>query len=417
MIDILRRHAAEFVRAERSAAVPQVQSTLAKLSVCRTAALGSRLFGCRECGEVKRVHHSCGDRHCPQCRGASRANWVDSAAAWILPGIDYYQVVFTIPSELSSLALGNRREIFNLLFRSAWRSLKTVLESEQHYEAAAAMVLHTWNQKLDAHIHVHAVVPGGGPSLETPGQWTSATPPSGREHHDHWLVDADILRAEFRKRFLRGLKQLHRRKALNLNAEWSHLRKGETFAAWLQPLESIDWVTYIQPPPAASSQPRDIVKYLARYLTGGPISDFRLTHYDGHRVTFTARTGTVHGGSDEVEPVTLSAVEFVRRWSLHILPSSYTKSRRFGGLSNHHAKRYLAQCRELLARHAVTDATGENTDALNLAAAKTDDVSHRCDHCNGRLELLVSSKRTSWRDLFAGTLRPPWYDPPLRSAG
>ena len=159
------------------------------------------------------------------------------------------------------------------------------------------------------------------------------------------------------------------------------------------------------------------MKYLARYLTGGPISDFRLTHYDGHRVTFTARTGTVRGGSDEVEPVTLSAVEFVRRWSLHILPSSYTKSRRFGGLSNHHAKRYLAQCRELLARHAVTDATGENTDALNLAAAKTDDVSHRCDHCNGHLELLVSSKRTSWRDLFAGTLRPPWYDPPLRSAG
>ena len=154
MIDILRRHAAEFVRAERSAAVPQVQSTLAKLSVCRTAALGSRLYGCRECGEVKRVHHSCGDRHCPQCRGASRANWVDSAAAWILPGIDYYQVVFTIPSELSSFALGNRREMFNLLFRSAWRSLKTVLESEQHYEAAAAMVLHTWNQKLDAHIHV-----------------------------------------------------------------------------------------------------------------------------------------------------------------------------------------------------------------------------------------------------------------------
>ena len=127
VIDILRRHAAEFVRAERPAAVPQVQSTLAKLSVCRTAALGSRLYGCRECGEVKRVHHSCGDRHCPQCRGASRANWVDSAAAWILPGIDYYQVVFTIPSELSSFALGNRREMFNLLFRSAWRSLKTVL--------------------------------------------------------------------------------------------------------------------------------------------------------------------------------------------------------------------------------------------------------------------------------------------------
>ena len=416
------------MRACASVAVPHVTSTLAKLSVCRTDALGSMLYGCRDCGELKRVHHSCGDRHCPQCRGAARASWVDSASTWILPNIDYYQVVFTIPSELSALALGNRREMFNLLFRSAWRSLRHVIEDEQQFEAAAAMVLHTWNQKLDAHIHVHAVVPGGGPSLDKPNAWKTPSPPPGREHHDFWLVDANVLRAEFRERFLDGLKRLHRDGKLKLDGDWSFLRSAAAFNAWLQPLETIDWVTFIQPPPTELSRPDEIVKYLARYLTGGPISDFRITNEDGHKVTFTARTGATHGGSDEIEEVTVPAVEFVRRWCLHILPSGYTKSRRFGGLSNHHAKRYLAQCRELLAAAALAPSTtdsapvAENTkpeskQELPDPNLEIDPFAHRCDHCAGRLILLIRSHRTSWRDVFSGASRPAWYDPPRTMSG
>ena len=206
-----------------------------------------------------------------------------------------------MPDELSSLALGNRREMFHLLFRSAWRALKHVLETEQQYEAAAAMVLHTWNQHLDAHVHVHAVVPGGGPSLTQPGTWKSAEPPPDRRWQQWWLVDADVLRAAFRQRFLSGLKRLQAAGKLKLEGEWSHLRDATTFHNWLRPLQSVDWVTYIQPPPGASSNPVDVVKYLARYLTGGPISDYRLVDYDGQHVTFTARTGTTRGGSEELD--------------------------------------------------------------------------------------------------------------------
>ncbi|MFK7817528.1 MAG: transposase [Planctomycetaceae bacterium] len=399
--------------ADSSAAVPHVQSTLAKISVCRTAALGSKLYGCRSCGEVKRVHHSCGDRHCPQCRGASRVNWVDSAATWVLPNMDYYQVVFTIPDCLSSLTLGNRRVMFDLLFRSAWSSLKKTVEDEQQFEAAAAMVLHTWNQKLDAHVHVHAVVPGGGPSLQKENAWKSAEPPPGREYHDFWLVDADTLRTEFRKQFLRGLKRLHQRGQLKLDGQWSDLRDADAFESWLSPLETIDWVAYIQPPPTGSSQPFDVVKYLARYLTGGPISDYRITNYDGHNVTFTARSGTVHGGSDETEAVELPAVEFIRRWCLHILPKGYTKSRRFGGLSNQHSKRYLNQCRKLL-----DDASGKetvdlsDTDQGQLPGTNSDPPEQCCHHCGSPLHLMHTANRTSWRDIFHGSLRPAWYAPP-----
>jgi hypothetical protein len=182
----------------------------------------------------------------------------------IVDGVDHYQVVFTLPDQLSALALGNRRIIFNLLFHAAWKSLKRVLEDERAYEAAAAMVLHTWNQHLDAHVHLHAVVPGGGPSLRHPGKWKNAVPPPHERSSRWWLVDADDLRYEFRETFLTGLRRLHAKGEPKLEGEWAHLQDDSAFDDFLAPLEVNSWVTYIQSPPTESSQPADIVKYLAR---------------------------------------------------------------------------------------------------------------------------------------------------------
>ena len=127
----------------RRQAVPQVQSVLAKLALCRTAALGGRTWECPQCQHRCQLYNSCTDRHCPQCSGAKRADWLDKTAGLLLPGVDYFQVVFTLPDELSRLALAQRREIFNLLFRTAWASLREVLQEELQIDPAALMVLHT----------------------------------------------------------------------------------------------------------------------------------------------------------------------------------------------------------------------------------------------------------------------------------
>jgi hypothetical protein len=168
---------------------------------------------------------------------------MDSAAKLLLPGIDYFQVVFTMPGKLSSLALGNRREMFDLLFRSAWRALKQVIEDEQQFEAAASMILHLWNQHLESHIHLHAFVPSGGPSLTTPGEWTTARPPAHLRQDRLWLANADKLRLAFRTEFLKGLRSLHRRGKLKLTGEWGFLRQTAAFEVWLKPLEEKPWVT------------------------------------------------------------------------------------------------------------------------------------------------------------------------------
>jgi len=286
------------------------------------------------------VYNSCGDRHCPQCSGAKRADWLESTSELLLEGVDYYQVVFTMPEELARLALGNRWVMYRLLFRSAWEALKGVIEDEQQFEAAAVMVLHTWNQKLDHHPHVHAVVPGGGPSLTTSDRWKTSTAPKNRPWIDQWLVDADVLKDRYRERFLKNVRGAHRRGELKLEGEWSDLSDRSSFEKWLEPLESKSWVVHIEAPPQ-DCVPEQVVKYLARYLTGGPISGSRLVRHEDGQVTFTARKGTKTGGSRETEAMTVSGVEFVRRWSLHILPKGFTKTGRYGGYSNRHRQRYF----------------------------------------------------------------------------
>jgi hypothetical protein len=328
---------------------------------------------------------------------------MDSAAKLLLPGIDYFQVVFTMPGKLSSLALGNRREMFDLLFRSAWRALKQVIEDEQQFEAAASMILHLWNQHLESHIHLHAFVPSGGPSLTMPGEWTTARPPVHLRQDRLWLVDADELRLAFRTEFLKGLRSLHRRDKLKLTGEWEFLRQTAEFEVWLEPLEDKSWVTFIQAPPEHSS-PEHVLRYLARYLTGGPISDRRLLHHEDGRVTFLARTGTTHGGSDETEAVEVSGAEFVRRWSLFIFPKGYTKTRRYGGYSNYHRKRYLLDCAELLSVVADKPVAPDVTESAEY------DGERRCPHCETILLCVSATEKSSWCDVMRSSVRPGWYD-------
>ncbi len=401
----------------RQQAAPQVQSTLAKLSLCRTAALGGRRYRCDACDSECTVYNSCGDRHCPQCSGARRADWLTSTSELLLPGVRYFQVVFTIPDKLSSLALGNRRELYGLLFHSAWQSLREVIGEEQGYEASAAMVLHTWNQKLEPHAHVHALVPGGGPSLNGERRWVTSRRPRVKTCDGKYLVDAAELRQRFRSTFLDGLRHLHRKGALKLEGEWAHLHDTSAFEAWLAPLEQITWVTYIEPPPTEQSTPEHVLKYLARYLTGGPISDRRLISHENGEVTFRARMGKTSGGDAQTEAITVSGTEFVRRWSLHILPKNYTKTRRFGGYCNRHQKRYIAECQALLdaagASTTLPDSAASATPAMlpiGDPSAESDGRTPCCPTCGTHMQCIAADERSNWFIVMHSDSRPRWYN-------
>ena len=405
-MDLLRRYAPKFLDEYRSQAAPQVHSVLAKLSLCRTAALGGRIHECRRCRHRCPVYNSCLDRHCPQCSGGRRADWLEKTAELLLPKVPYFQVVFTVPEQLSALMLGNRRATYGLLFRAAWEALGAVLREELGCEPAALMVLHSWNQRLGHHPHLHALVPGGGPAGD--GQrWIGGRGrfPDGRERP--YLVDHRRLSERFRDQFLAGLLGLHRGGKLKLVGEWSSWRDSAAFVDWLGTFRGSPWVVYIEPPPTEASRPEQVLKYLARYLTGGPISDRRLIQHADGQVTFWARSPDKAAGNPS-EPYTLTGVEFTRRWSLHILPKGFVKSRCFGGYSCRNRESYLRRCRALLG--------AEPTAPEPVATAGEPPLEERpstlaCPRCQAEMECVVDVARPGWNVVLNGGDRPGWYDP------
>ncbi len=404
--EILGQYTPGFVAQHARQAVPQVQSTLAKLSLCRTAALGGRALKCKSCGHRGAVYNSCGDRHCPQCRGARRTAWLESTRELLLPEVDYFQVVFTLPGELSALALGNRRPVYDLLFAAAWQALCEVLEEQFGFRPAALMVLHTWNQRLDAHPHVHALVPGGGPSV-CGQRWIKSRHPRHRRKRKPYLVDNELLSERFRGKFLDGIERLHQQGKLRLDDQYATSPAGDPFAALLLDLQSLPWVVYIQAPPGKNASPERVLKYLARYMTGGPISDRRLVSHVSGEVTFLARNTEKpkRKGPTKLVPVALSGVEFTRRWSLHILPKGYTKVRRYGGYSNRHCDSYLNRCRQLLEIRPVSSDPESETDSQ----ADSDSLAARCPNCFGPMTCIAATERPGWSVVMAGPARPLWY--------
>ena len=399
------------------------ESVLAKLSLCRTRALGGKTYQCDDCSELTEVFHSCSDRHCPQCSGCKRYDFALRAEELILEGVTYYQVVFTLPSELSELALANRLAMADLLFESAAASLRKTIRSQQDYDPASMMVLHTWNQQLQPHWHVHALVPGGGPSLQG-DHWKSAEAPAGANNSDgFYLVDAISLRESFRKAAISKLKRLYKAGELKLgDGKFAHLKAESAWQEFCDELAERDWVSFIQPPPTQSCTGEQVVRYLTRYLTGGPISERRIVAADGEDVTFLAREGKRVGGDREQVPVTLKTLEFVRRWCLHIQPEQLTKTRYFGGWCSRKRTQYQARCAELLGASAVIppDHVVERTELAEgcpeLADGSRewslDDLFLQCQSCAGQsLRFIGATAKPSWSSVLThlDARCPPWY--------
>ena len=277
VIDLLKQYAWDTMRRYSHRTARQVESVLAKITLCRTQALGGRLYRCPSCQHQMPVYNSCMDRHCPQCSGSRRVQWVEKTVKLIIKDVNYFHVIFTLPDKINSLALGNRKEVYSLLMQACWQALDDVLRQEQGIQPAAKTVLHTWNQELGVHLHVHALVPGGGPSVDGK-RWIETKHPTHKRRKKLYLCDNRTLSQRFRKKFIDGMRRLHRKGLLKFEYQWQG--ESTTFEPWLKKLGDLDWNVYIEPPPKKTSSADQVVKYLARYMTGGPISDSRLISHE-----------------------------------------------------------------------------------------------------------------------------------------
>ena len=339
--EVIRSCYDEFLERYGKGLTPEQRRTLDDLARCRTAALGGHVLECPQCGHRQISYNSCGNRHCPKCQATASARWLEAQAADLLP-VPYFHVVFTLPSDLGPIALHNPRRVYGLLMQAAAETLIELAADPKHLGAKVGvlMTLHTWGQKLDLHPHVHCVVTGGGLSLDE-SHWVVGS--------DHFFLPERVLGRVFRGKFLAGLHTAFRRGKLRFPGKLAALADPRQFNHLLSQTVRTDWVVYAKPPWGG---PATVLKYLARYTHKTAISNRRLLSLEDGQVTFRWKD-YAHGGRQRT--MTLDAIEFVRRFLMHVLPSGFVRIRHYGILANCHRREKLMRCRELLGATPMTD--------------------------------------------------------------
>jgi hypothetical protein len=348
--DIIRAHGDRFIETHGTWLTAQHHRVLRAIARCRTAALGGHLDRCAHCAHRTISYNSCRNRHCPKCLTHARDQWLAERRQELLP-VGYHHVVFTLPHELSWLALQNKQVVYDLLIRASAATLLEVAADPKHLGAAIGFlsVLHTWGQNLLHHPHVHCVIPVGGLSADRT-HWVHPRYP--------FFLPVKVLSRVFRGKFVAGLRCAFRLGRLAFSGRLRPLSQAPAFRTFLRRLFRHDWVVYAKPP---FGGPEHVLQYLARYTHRVAISNHRILNVADDRVTFQWKD---YRHENQPRTMTISAVEFLRRFCLHVLPKGFVRIRFFGFLAHRRRAHDLPQCRGVLAScasQAITTPTVEET--------------------------------------------------------
>jgi hypothetical protein len=313
---------------------PHVAKAVRSILRCRTSVLGGHIHACDHCGSELPVYNGCQTRHCPSCQGGARRKWLEDRREELLP-VEYFHVVFTLPHQLNALIDANRKRLLSEFFSVTGWVLQRFAHDPQwrlEGELGYLALLHTWNQRLAEHFHIHCLVPGGV-WREADGVWK----PCRRK----WLFEKDALADAFRNRFIKRLRALRRQKKLAYSGG-AALADEAAWEALLGALKIKKWIVY---PKATPGKPVKALEYLARYTHKVAISDSRIKSIENGHVTYTWRD-RADNNTEKLDTIPLE--EFTTRFCYHILPERFHKIRYGGWLSAARRKKTLAAIREVL---------------------------------------------------------------------
>jgi hypothetical protein len=365
--DIVRAAGRSFIEKNRSRLTWQHVRVLRAIERCRTAALGGHLDQCSRCGQQAISYNSCRNRHCGKCQTNARDRWLADREKELLD-VPYVHVVFTLPHQLSQLALANKRPLYDLLFRASAATLLEIAADPKHLGADIGFmtVLHTWGQNVLHHPHVHCVIPAGGLSLD-------------RQRWIHpryaFFLPVKVLSRVFRGKFHAGLKKAFRKKQPTFPGALAPLAQERAFHSFLRSLFRQDWVVYAKPP---FGGPRHVLHYLARYTHRVAISNHRLVNFADDQVTFRWKD-YAHGSKQKL--MTVTTEEFLRRFLLHVLPHGFVRIRFFGFLANRRRKTLLPLCHRLLQKASPRTLASIQPKACSRAV-------WQCPRCGGSMLLM-----------------------------
>ena len=365
--DLVRNAGAAFIERNRQWIRWRHVKVLLAIARCRTAALGGHLDECIRCAHRAPIsYNSCRNRHCPKCQTAARERWIAARRRELLP-TRYLHVVFTLPRHLAPLVLHNKKVLYDLLFRTSAETLLEVARDPRHLGAEIGFfsVLHTWNQKLQLHPHVHCVVAAGGLSPDHT-RWV-------RSRENYFLPKA-VLRKVFRGKFVAALRQAFRDGELHFPEKLKLLAHPKIFAAWLRPLFRKDWVVYLKRP---FGGPEYVLHYLGRYTHRVAISNHRLISFADGQVTFRWRDS-----ANQQQRTALSHDQFLRRFLFHLLPQGFVRIRHFGFLACRRRANTLPICFQLLG------AAQEPLEQRHAVSQEHPPDLYRCPKCGGPMKVI-----------------------------
>lgn len=315
--DVFRLYGTQYRRDHPTLSTAQHRAMRA-IERCRTAALGGHLQQCDHCGHRVISYNSCRNRNCPKCQSSAAKRWLQQREKEILP-VAYFHVVFTIPKEIAQIALGNQKVIYSILFRSVARTLLQVSQNHFGAEIGFLAILHTWGQNLNYHPHIHCIVSGGAWN-DNQKLWIAS--------RKNFFLPVAVLSKVFRGKFLSSLRAVYAIGKLNFSGQLSHIIDRCCFNTFIKPAANSNWIVYCKPPFGGPSQ---VLRYLGRYTHRIAISNHRIISLDNGNVIFRWKD---YRDRSKNKILSLSALEFIRRFLMHVVPTRFVRIRHYGFLSN-----------------------------------------------------------------------------------
>jgi hypothetical protein len=331
--EIFRKHGRGYL--QNYSASPEQVGVLNQIVTCRTVAQGGHIEFCDKCGNQRISYNSCRNRHCPKCQTMTKERWLDKRKSELLP-VPYFHLVFTLPHELNPIILCNMKELLDLLFSSVNQVIKLFTADPQwRLEGNPGFigVIHTWNQTLLDHFHLHCLVPGGVLSDDRT-VWTGSK--------ENFLFRTRSLVKAFKNIYIKGLWQLKNENCLKFPGRTATYEAIPEFTRLIRTIEKKKWSGFAKSP---FSGPEKVLEYLGRYTHRVAISNYRIKTFENRKVTFTWKDRSDNNTTKEM---TLKAEEFIRRFLLHVLPKGFKKIRYFGFLSPRYKSNNIKIIRELM---------------------------------------------------------------------
>jgi hypothetical protein len=372
--DVVRQYGADYLARYGAVTSTAQRRVLQAVAQCRTAVLGGHKAQCDRCGHEEISYNSCRNRHCPKCQGRAQAAWLAAREQELL-AVPYCHVVFTLPAQLSPLALQNPRTVYTLLFQAVAETLQTIARDPQHLGAEIGFlgVLHTWGQTLHHHPHIHCLVPAGGLAFD--GRAWVACP-------KRFFLPVRVLSRFFRRTFLTALRQAAAQERLSMQGQCQRWSSPPAWHQFLRALQQTEWVVYAKPPLAG---PQQVFRYLARYTHRVAITNRRLLACHDGQVTFRWKD---YQRGNRQRIMTLEAVEFIRRFLLHVLPRGFKRMRHYGFFANGVRTVKLPLCRRVLGQVPLHPPDVSTTGEAAKPLAPLPPRSEACPACHvGRMHV------------------------------